>query len=66
MIRHSRPGIILRLIVIGALFALVASACSSDSEGDGISQADVDALQDELDDANAELVAMQDQLVTAR
>jgi DNA-binding beta-propeller fold protein YncE len=65
MIRHSRPGIILRLIVIGALLALVATACTSDDEGDGVSQADFDALQEQLDDANAELVAMQDQMVTA-
>jgi hypothetical protein len=64
MIRHSRPGIILRLVVIGALLALVATACSSDSD-EGLSQSDFDALQEELDDARAELVAMQDQMVTA-
>lgn len=60
-----------RLFVIGALLALVATACTSDDDaGDdvdapsGVSQEDFDEVSQDLADAQADLAAMEDQLVT--
>lgn len=67
MSRHRKPGFVLRLIVLAALLALIATACTSDDDGatdDGVTQADVDAVAAQLEEAQAELAAMQDQMVS--
>jgi DNA-binding beta-propeller fold protein YncE len=68
MTRHWRPGIMTRLVVLVAVLAMVATACSSDDEDDasGISQADLDAVTAELADANDQISALEGQLSSAQ
>ncbi len=74
MTRHWRPGVLTRLAVVVAIFAMVASACTSDDESDdtvatvdsGISQADLDAVADQLADAEAQVSALEGQLASAQ
>jgi len=68
MNRHWRPGIITRLVVLVAVLAMVATACSSDDEDDasGISQADLDSVTAELSDANDQISALEGQLSSAQ
>lgn len=65
MIRHWRPGILTRLVVVVAVFAMIATACSSDDAG-GVAQEDYDAVVSELEDANDEITALQGQLSSAQ
>ena len=66
MIRHWRPGILTRLVVVVAVLAMVASACSSDDSDTGVSQADMDAVTAELADANAQITALEGQLASSQ
>jgi hypothetical protein len=65
MFRHTRSGLTVRLIVIGALFAMVASACSSD-DASGISQGDFDNVSSQLADAEAQVAQLQAQLQSSQ
>jgi len=68
MNRHWRPGIITRLVVLVAVLAMVATACSSDDGDDasGISQADLDSVTADLSEANDQISALQGQLASAQ
>lgn len=59
MSRHRLPGLS-RLLVLVAVLAVIAAACSSDSTG--VPQEDYDALQAELTAANEQITALQGQL----
>lgn len=79
MIRHSRPGLGLRLIMMLAMLALIATACSGDDDGadttattaaagaqSGVSQADYDAVKNDLESAQAELSSVRSELEAAQ
>jgi hypothetical protein len=66
MNRHWRSGLVTRLVVVLAIFALIATACSSDDDSSGISQEELDAVQAELDDANSQITALEGQLASAQ
>ena len=66
MIRHWRSGLVTRLVVVLAVFALIATACSSDDDASGISQEDLDAVQAELDDATEMITSLEGQLASAQ
>jgi DNA-binding beta-propeller fold protein YncE len=66
MIRHWRPGVLTRLVVLVAVLAMVATACSSDDDSSGISQDDLDAVSSELSDANDQISALEGQLASAQ
>ncbi|OFW64837.1 MAG: hypothetical protein A2135_03365 [Actinobacteria bacterium RBG_16_67_15] len=53
------PGVTTRLLVFTVILAFVAAACSG---GGGISQDELDAVQGDLDAANAQITSLQDQL----
>jgi DNA-binding beta-propeller fold protein YncE len=65
MIRHS-TGALARFVVVVAIFAMVAAACSSDDTSTGVSQDEFDAVTTELADANAQITALQGQLSSAQ
>ena len=46
--------------------ALIATACSSDDDASGIAQEEFDAVQAELDDATAQITALEGQLSSAQ
>jgi DNA-binding beta-propeller fold protein YncE len=54
-----------RLVVVVAILAMVASACSSDDSG-GVSQDDFDAVKAELADANSQISTLEGQLSSAQ